>query len=703
MDAATPQNQHGADTDVKAMQAELRDLRARVRTLEAEKRRPTLEGHGARVQAIAAEAAALQPLKEAAAATAPASAAALALGPSVRLEYSRDSPMFRRQCEGFESSLQGLDSLLGGLALRLRDWSTALQASSDGAKACAAWLKDKKHGRALFGGNEALGNSSQRCATLADALESYALKQAELADAFSNEIASSLDAFREEELGDAEGFIGDVWQLGDAYEQKLCAALCLDEKRLDGDMKTDLADARGAFERSRLALVRYLNSVDASKCIVIGEAVAAAGEAFSKERSSGGEAAWRLDAEASLCRQALPVAARRRRIDGELWDRVGERLEGELRDELPTGPVRTSSAPTWSAALTTEVRSAASLRASRADLAHARDEEVLKQGYLHRRDDGLLGTLTRVAGLAPKRRWHRLHGGALYYFDVTSKDKKLLDLDGCSVVRGADRVDNFGGAFAFAVIAEDGSRLCLQAENEDERLRWVSALRRATGAHQTDFLSIGAFQAENPLCAECASDDADWVSTSVGVALCADCAAAHRRLGGEFGRLRALSLDAWSPLVLDYLLLSAGNERARAVWEAVTPPTGWSRPAPDAPAHVKEQWVVAKYAWRGFLAENVFEADPSVALKQAATSGSLQDVVAARARGGDANWRDEGLGDDGRTALHAAAAAGRADVVAFLLLNGAALDDEVHSLAAVTANGVEISRILLEVEQGELW
>ena len=52
------------------MQAELRELRARVRTLEAEKRRPTLEGHGARVQAIAAEAAALQPLKEAAAATA---------------------------------------------------------------------------------------------------------------------------------------------------------------------------------------------------------------------------------------------------------------------------------------------------------------------------------------------------------------------------------------------------------------------------------------------------------------------------------------------------------------------------------------------------------------------------------------------------------------------------------------------------------
>jgi hypothetical protein len=62
------------------------------------------------------------------------------------------------------------------------------------------------------------------------------------------------------------------------------------------------------------------------------------------------------------------------------------------------------------------------------------------------------------------------------------------------VVRGTDRGDGvFGGAFAFAVIAEDGSRLCLQAENEDERLRWVSALRRATGAPMNDDASIGDF------------------------------------------------------------------------------------------------------------------------------------------------------------------------------------------------------------------
>ena len=64
------------------------------------------------------------------------------------------------------------------------------------------------------------------------------------------EVAAALDAFRAEELGDCEGFIGDVWRLGDAYEQKLCAALRLDT--VDGEARAELKDARGAFERSRL-------------------------------------------------------------------------------------------------------------------------------------------------------------------------------------------------------------------------------------------------------------------------------------------------------------------------------------------------------------------------------------------------------------------------------------------------------------------
>ena len=270
------------------MQAELRELRARVRTLEAEKRRPTLEGHGARVQAIAAEAAALQPLKEAAAATAPASAAALALGPSVRLEYTRDSPMFRKQCEAFENSLAGLDSLLGGLAVRLRDWSAALRASRDAARDCAAWLKDRRHARALFGGNEALGDSSARCATLADALDSYAQRQGRLAEAFEAEVAAALDAFRAEELGDCEGFIGDVWRLGDAYEQKLCAALRLDT--VDGDARADLKDARGAFERSRSrAQIKFCGALRAiaAESLVNCAQVAAGVSALPQRRRRG--------------------------------------------------------------------------------------------------------------------------------------------------------------------------------------------------------------------------------------------------------------------------------------------------------------------------------------------------------------------------------------------------------------------------------
>ena len=61
---------------------------------------------------------------------------------------------------------------------------------------------------------------------------------------------------------------------------------------------------------------------------------------------------------------------------------------------------------------------------------------------------------------------------------------------------------------------------------------------------------LKAFIEANATCCECGAPNVEWVATSVGVTLCADCATAHRRLGGDHARLRALHLDPWSPLVL---------------------------------------------------------------------------------------------------------------------------------------------------------
>ena len=123
---------------------------------------------------------------------------------------------------------------------------------------------------------------------------------------------------------------------------------------------------------------------------------------------------------------------------------------------------------------------------------------------------------------------------------------------------------------------------------------------------------------------------------------------AHRRLGGDFGRLRALSLDggrrsSWTTCCSRRATSARGKCGRRSGRRRAEPA------APDAPAHVKEQWVVAKSPGAASW-PRCPEEDPSRALKAAAASGTLRDVVAAKARGGDQLARRRIDDDDGRTA-----------------------------------------------------
>jgi len=339
---------------------------------------------------------------------------------------------------------------------------------------------------------------------------------------------------------------------------------------------------------------------------------------------------------------------------------------------------------------------------------------------------------------ARSREWHRLHNGSLYSYSAGGhSERKVLDLQGCSVHRGRHRAAADGGrggrgilgaTFAFAILKADGHRAIFQAENDDEVIKWVSALRRATAyacasprspprsddagtprsptaVDAPNALLIERFAFQNPACAECGDGAVEWVSMAVGVTLCADCATLHRKLGADFSRLRALRLDKWSPLVLKYLVSAGGNEKANAVWESA-PPSGWCKPSAWSALHVKETWVLAKYRWCGFITDERLQ-DPSRDMASAAREGDVPRLARAFAQRADANWRN--VSDRGRSSLHAAAAAGRADAVAFLLLNGAAahqLDDDDATplcLASSSANSVDVAQIILEHEHDELW
>ena len=767
-------------------------------------------------EVMAAEKHRIAKLEEAAQSSS-ASAAALALAPDVSLEFTRDSPMFRRSCEAYEEAMDGLDVMLKEFAVLCRKWTAAQARADEVGKEAARWMRDKRHGRALFSGALAvLGEAAEITTSFADHIDDVISQRGQLAFSME-ELANSATKFRVEEMGDVAGFREEVWGLGDDYEAKLVERIFLKptSKISQEDDVAATQVAREKFEIARFGLVRHLNFLDAQKKLALVELFGVAGPRAiedyfaqglatirAKRRSSGGDPSRRL-----------AIARQRACVDEKLWLKILDRLQAELRGELPppgaprgaraVAPPRqldappdlastsrnpTLGAPPWSAALTTEVLASASLAASRADLAHARDEGVLKQGYLYRRDLDGLASLLRGIATKPKRKWYRLHNGALYVVDaIGDGESKLCDLRGCAVHRGAsDRFamsrmrrnnaekkdtqqdtvrgsEDTGWTWSFILVRPDGHRLAFQADNDDELLKWISALRRSTKWRDlkasTNYLLqrkrdppfddmdvdrdcavdqgnadlIATFVRANPRCAECGKPDVEWVATAVGCTLCTDCAAIHRKLGSEFAKLRALWLDKWSSSMLRYLIRAAGNAKVNAVWEAM-PPEGWIKPTPEAPVHERLDWIVAKYIWYGFIgdehrgatqhAENDhFEEDDddddhgqrkgnaldaaSLDLATAARYNDVQGLMRAYTRRGSPTWRD--VNNRSRSALHVATLAGNVDAVAFLLLNGGdphQLDDDDAtplSLASTSDSAVQVASLILESEQGEFW
>ncbi|KAJ1461459.1 hypothetical protein M885DRAFT_270004 [Pelagophyceae sp. CCMP2097] len=297
-----------------------------------------------------------------------ASDAALALGPNVSLEYTLDSPMFRKSSEAFERTVDGLGDVLRELAKRCRAWAKLQLEADAAAKLVSAFLTSRKHGRALFSGAHAsLGSLSERMILFAQDFRAAAERRSAFARCVEASVCDGLIKFCENELGDVKSFSTEVWRLGDVFEGKLCDVLrYADAESLqkNGAATEQLQDARTRFETARFALVRYLNGVDAKKKLALSEALHAASQGLAAE-----SCAFRSDLR--LTQRALDVERERAVLDESLWDAVLQRLEAELSGELPPpgAPAgaraetdltpmpgsREKGAPPWSISLTTEV------------------------------------------------------------------------------------------------------------------------------------------------------------------------------------------------------------------------------------------------------------------------------------------------------------------------------------------------------------
>lgn len=269
---------------------------------------------------------------------------------------------------------------------------------------------------------------------------------------------------------------------------------------------------------------------------------------------------------------------------------------------------------------------------------------MFKQGYLFVAS-GIFGSR--------RRKWHRLYTTKLYTIEAVP-GAPSCNMDVVCDVEGAVIAAKPGKRpHKFYVVTSGGSKHEFQAENDDELTKWIAALKRcATGGFNLgrpkDQRHIAMLQAKvqedkengivaarevrpgpaaaelvafldennNGLCAECNHDQVSWVSMSLGVAVCEDCASVHRQLTWAVSKLKNIQLDDFYPWQVKLLRESLGNQRANAVWEQAVP-EGWTKPAgKDATLEEKSRWIMAKYRWYGFVDDDI----------QGSTEGKMAEV-----------------------------------------------------------------------------
>ena len=179
----------------------------------------------------------------------------------------------------------------------------------------------------------------------------------------------------------------------------------------------------------------------------------------------------------------------------------------------------------------------------------------------------------------------------------------------------------------------------------------------------------------NDACADCGVAHPTWASINLGIAICLECAGAHRRLGTHLSKVslarflwptrerrprprsrcdttlptlvsasrllvqvRSLELDTrqWSSVQVG-IMCRLGNRVANQIWAPQSSDTSASRLGPDASPGEREAHVRAKYQERSFVSGN----DPLIigALHRAAAEDDVAALAALLARG--ANVEEE--------------------------------------------------------------
>ncbi|KAI3657938.1 hypothetical protein MP638_000250 [Amoeboaphelidium occidentale] len=154
----------------------------------------------------------------------------------------------------------------------------------------------------------------------------------------------------------------------------------------------------------------------------------------------------------------------------------------------------------------------------------------------------------------------------------------------------------------------------------------------------------------NDKCADCQTENPDWVSINLGVVICIDCSGIHRSLGVQISKVRSLKLDKLEPEIID-IMAALGNQTVNRIFES-----GYSlesdeilKPNPKSDRTEKEKWIHAKYVHKKFLTPIPEETDLNNILCEAIKHANFEAALAAIIGGASVNYKNEN--SSGKTPL----------------------------------------------------
>ncbi|KAK3586293.1 hypothetical protein CHS0354_035694 [Potamilus streckersoni] len=260
-----------------------------------------------------------------------------------------------------------------------------------------------------------------------------------------------------------------------------------------------------------------------------------------------------------------------------------------------------------------------------------------------------------------KKRHRRVKSGGLKNSDAGQGD----DSDDCE----------------FVIVSLYNKQWHFEAQSHEEREEWITAIeqqilaslqgnesKKQTSTDPAGILAIRNTRGNN-LCADCGAPSPDWASLNLGTLVCIECSGIHRNLGTHLSRVRSLDLDEW-PLDLIQVMTSIGNNVANSVWEANL--KGRLKPSASSPREDKEKWIRCKYESKDFLPPPPYVDIPlNQQLIDALVREDIRNIVLILGHGHPEDINAPYSKDDGRTALHIAAALGNVVFVQLLLWYGA--------------------------------